>query len=129
MLKPLFIVAGCLTAMLGFIGVFLPVLPTTPFLLLSAVCFAKGSNRMREKLINSKIYKKYAEEYLRTGGLTLRKKRNILLFATITISISFFLVKIIHVRIFLVVLLAIMYFYFFFKIKTLPEKNKEESSK
>ena len=51
MSKILYNVAGCICVGLGFLGLFLPLLPTTPFLLLAAFCFSKGSKRLHSWLV------------------------------------------------------------------------------
>lgn len=68
---------GVISLGLGIIGVFVPGLPTTPFLLLTAVLFARGSHRMHNWLINHKILGKYITNY-KTHGKT---KKNIDLFS------------------------------------------------
>jgi uncharacterized protein len=52
--KILLIIGGCISLSLGIVGIFLPLLPTTPFLLLSAYCFLKSSKKMYSWLINHK---------------------------------------------------------------------------
>ena len=64
---------------LGAIGVVLPILPTTPFLLLSAFLFSKSSDRFHEYLIQTKLYQKYINEMV-IERKTTKKKRNQSLF-------------------------------------------------
>lgn len=53
--KYFFISCGFLSLILGIIGIFIPVLPTTPFLLLTAVCFSKGSEKFHARLLSHPI--------------------------------------------------------------------------
>ena len=65
-MKILFIIFGIISFILGTIGVVLPILPTTPFLLLSAFLFLKSSDRFHEYLIQTKLYQKYINEMVIT---------------------------------------------------------------
>ncbi|MDR2840025.1 MAG: YbaN family protein, partial [Paludibacter sp.] len=58
-MKLLFIILGLISLALGIIGIFLPLLPTTPFLLLSAALFARGSQRLYNWLINHRVLGSY----------------------------------------------------------------------
>ncbi|WP_264480687.1 YbaN family protein [Psychrobacter sp. I-STPA6b] len=59
----LFLFLGTLFFALGMIGVVLPVLPTTPFVLLAAACWAKGSDRFHQWLINHKVFGKMVTDW------------------------------------------------------------------
>lgn len=76
--------AGILFLVLGTIGMFLPVLPTVPFYLLATVCFAKSSKKLHDWFVNTTLYKKNLESYVKGQGMTLKTKCRI----TLTISLS-----------------------------------------
>lgn len=90
--RVLFIVAGCIAVILGTIGVVVPGLPTTPFVLLASWCFYKSSPRLQAWLLQS-FLGKYIRDYKEKGGLTTRKRLYIIaLMATmVSVSIIFFI--------------------------------------
>ncbi|HEX8593398.1 MAG TPA: YbaN family protein [Pseudomonas sp.] len=65
---------GWLSVALGVIGIFLPVLPTTPFLLLAAACFARSSPRFYSWLVNHKRLGPWIRDYLDGNGIPLKGK-------------------------------------------------------
>lgn len=70
----LLIISGTLCVILGVFGIFLPVLPTTPFLLLAAMCYARSSERFYQGLMNSPWFGKYIKNYREGKGIPLRQK-------------------------------------------------------
>lgn len=64
---------GLVSLGLGALGVALPLLPTTPFLLLSALCFAKASDRLLNYLLNHRVFGSYLNQYY-SGQMTLAYK-------------------------------------------------------
>jgi len=68
------IVAGSVLVAIGTIGVFLPLLPTTPFLLLAAMCYAQSSRRLYGALLRNRVLGSYITDYLERGGMTRRAK-------------------------------------------------------
>lgn len=73
-MKVIYIILGFLCVGLGVIGAILPGLPTTPFLLLALYCFTKGSERVRLWFIQTKLYKKYLQEYDEKRAMTMKQK-------------------------------------------------------
>jgi len=121
--KPLFLIAGFIFLGVGIIGIVLPIIPTTPLLLLASFCFVKGSKRFEVWFKGTQLYKKYVESFLRHRSMTLRQKVFLNLFADSMIAIGFFSVDILPVRILLIIIVLYKYYYFATKIKTV---NKEE---
>jgi len=72
--KYLLIFAGSLSLVLGVIGAFVPVLPTTPFLLLSAYCYLRSSKRLYNWLINHRVLGTYIYNYLTYRAITQRTR-------------------------------------------------------
>lgn len=64
------IISGFFSLFLGIIGIFLPILPTTPFVLLSGICFAHSSPKIYDKLINMKYLGKLISDYRAGKGLS-----------------------------------------------------------
>lgn len=91
-LRYLYILIGGMAVLLGIIGVVVPGLPTTPFVLLASWCFYKSSTRLQAWLLQS-FLGKYIRDYKKKGGLTTRKRLYIIaLMATmVSMSIIFFI--------------------------------------
>lgn len=68
------LIVGLLSLALGVIGIFLPLLPTTPFLLLSAFCFSRSSKRLHHWLLNHSVFGKYISNYHLLKVIPLRVK-------------------------------------------------------
>jgi len=86
--KGIFVVAGTISLGLGAVGVFLPILPTTPFLLLSAACYNKGSERMHRWLLSNKLFGSYIRNYKEGKGISQMSKIFTLFLLWITICYS-----------------------------------------
>ena len=111
----LWLILGWLSLAIGSIGVVLPVLPTTPFLLVASFSFAKGSDRFHRWFTGTKLYKKHLEDFVTDRAMTLKTKFGILLPASAMLIIAMLLVPSIHFRIFIVFLIIFKYVYFFTK--------------
>ncbi|UCE81465.1 MAG: YbaN family protein [Methanobacteriota archaeon] len=66
--------AGTLFLAIGLVGVVLPILPTTPFLLLAAACYLKGSKRMHTWMTNNRWFGQYLRDYMEGKGIPRRTK-------------------------------------------------------
>ncbi len=73
-MKPLYNVAGVIAVLLGILGIFLPLLPTTPFLLLASWCFARGSDRLHGWLLSHRVFGEYLRNFEAGRGIPLRAK-------------------------------------------------------
>ena len=85
-----FVVLGMLSVALGTAGIVLPLLPTTPFLLLSAYLFAKSSPRWHDWLVNHKHLGPYIHAWRNKTGLTVAQKLRISISFTIVMGISIY---------------------------------------
>ena len=72
--KIMFLLVGLISFVLGVIGIFLPLLPTTPLFLLTSFCLLKSSERLNEKFMQTKMYEKYVKSFVEKGGMTLKAK-------------------------------------------------------
>lgn len=103
---------------LGALGVILPILPTTPFLLLASFCFMRGSERINLWFTDTSLYKKHLESFVKERSMTKKQKLILPAFASFMILIPFILIDNIIMRMTLVIIVAIKWYYFIFKIKT-----------
>lgn len=71
------------------VGVVLPILPTTPFILVAAFCFARSSDRLNGWFKGTKVYKMVLEGYMTKRSMTLRSKLTILVPVTVLLAVSF----------------------------------------
>jgi uncharacterized membrane protein YbaN (DUF454 family) len=72
--RRLLVVAGTVALGIGVVGVFLPILPTTPFLLLAAACYMRGSQRLYNGLLRNRLIGAYVRDYLQGRGMPVKAK-------------------------------------------------------
>lgn len=111
---------------LGILGIILPLLPTTPFLLLSSFFFVRGSKKFEIWFKGTTIYKRHLEGFVKNRSMTLRQKVTILLFADFMILIPFILLDHVFVKVFLGLVVGYKYYYFIYKIKTVKGKKVDQ---
>ncbi len=103
--RVLLMIAGTFFVAVGLIGIILPILPTTPFLLLAAACYSKSSERCHRWLLTNRLFGNYIRNYLQGKGIPMKVKLSTIAFLWLTISVSaFFFVEILWVRILLYVI-------------------------
>lgn len=122
-MRILLIVLGFIFLGVGAVGIVVPILPTTPFLLLASFFFAKGSKRFHDWFLSTKLYKKYLESFVKSRAMTLKGKLTILIPVSCMLIITFILVDNIYARIVLVILFISKYVYFFTQIRTVSDEE------
>ncbi len=86
--RAILILIGTASLAVGIAGIFVPILPTTPFLLLSAACYIRSSKRFYNWLISNRIFGEYVRNYLEKRGAPLKVKVASLALLWITIGCS-----------------------------------------
>ncbi len=104
--KPIWNIIGSISVGIGIIGIFVPLLPTTPFLLIAAYSYNRGSEKMSNWLKNNKLIGPYINNYQEKKGITLRAKMNSIFLLWITIGISLYLVNNNYIRIILILVIV-----------------------
>lgn len=103
--KILLIVAGTFFIGIGIIGIFIPILPTTPFILIAATLYARSSQKFYKWIINNKVFGRYIKNYREGKGIPLIIKISTIALLWITIGCSaLFAVEILFIRIIMVLI-------------------------
>lgn len=125
--KILLVIIGCIGVGLGALGVILPILPTVPFLLLAAFCFARSSERLNNWFIGTKLYKNNLESYVKGKGMTLKTKIKIMVTVTVLMAVGFIMMDQVPVgRVVLACVWVFHILYFVLGVKTVKTKNLVE---
>lgn len=120
LVRIVWLLIGFLAMGLGAVGVVLPVLPTTPFLLLASFCLAKGSARFHRWFTGTKLYKKHLESFVENRTMTLKTKFSLLIPASCMLILAFLAMQNVYGRVFIIFLILFKYVYFFTRIRTVP---------
>jgi hypothetical protein len=84
--RTLLLIGGTICLAMGVVGMFLPVLPTTPFLLLAAYCYARSSRRFYERLLTNRWFGEYIRNYREGRGIPLKQKALTIVLLWVTIG-------------------------------------------
>lgn len=113
---------------LGAVGIVLPFLPTTPFFLVAAALFAKGSKRFHRWFTGTALYRRHLEPFVESKTMTMKKKLSVLAMVTALLTTGFIMSPIWHARVVIVVVALAHYYAFFFRIKTEPGTPRSEAA-
>lgn len=91
--KTILIIAGGISLLIGGIGIFLPILPTTPLVLLAALCFSGSNEKLYQALLKSKYFGSYIDNYKNKTGVPIEVKRRAILFLWVGLGVSMFLTR------------------------------------
>ncbi|MGL4364305.1 MAG: YbaN family protein [Bacteroidales bacterium] len=129
--KFLFIACGLISLGLGILGVFLPLLPTTPFLLLSAWLFARSSSTYYQRLLQHKWLGSYIRSYREDKAIPLRTKiiAITLLWSTILYSVVFALSVCWMRLVLLLIAIGVSWHLLSFKTKYKPKDVTQKTPK
>ncbi len=106
--KYLYITGGIASLALALIGVFVPLLPTTPLLLLSVYLFSKSSKRLHDWTLNNRIFGRYLRNYRDGRGIPWKTKIISITLLWLTISISIYTVGQLYLRIILLIVAVVI---------------------
>lgn len=120
-LRMILLVIGWLSVALGVIGIFVPVLPTTPFLLLAAACFVRSSRRFYLWLVEHPKLGPWIRDYLEGQGIPLKGKVYALVLMWASITLSCFIVPLPWARGFMLTS-AVLVSIYILRQKTLPSR-------
>jgi len=111
-LRVILVLLGTSFVIIGIIGIFLPILPTTPFMLLAAGCYARSSKRFYNWIMNNKVFGPIIREWRQYRSIPRRAKTSALIIMPTTFAISIiFFVPIFWVQIMLMMLCITMLFF------------------
>jgi len=104
-IRAILLITGTISLLIGIIGIFIPLLPTTPFLLITAACYARGSDRFYNWLLCNKLFGNYIKNYREGKGVALNIKiiSLSLLWTTILFS-AVFVVSALLIKIVLIII-------------------------
>ncbi|UUC48732.1 YbaN family protein [Pseudomonas citronellolis] len=114
----LLLAVGWLSVALGVAGIFLPLLPTTPFLLLAAACFMRSSQRFYDWLVSHPRLGPWISDYLEGNGIPLKGKLYTVGLMWISIGFSCYLVPHLWTRVFMLSCAVLVSLYILLKVKT-----------
>ncbi|MDF3845533.1 YbaN family protein [Pseudomonas citronellolis] len=114
----LLLAVGWLSVALGVAGIFLPLLPTTPFLLLAAACFMRSSQRFYDWLVSHPRLGPWIGDYLEGNGIPLKGKLYTVGLMWISIGFSCYLVPHLWARVFMLACAVLVSLYILLKVKT-----------
>jgi uncharacterized membrane protein YbaN (DUF454 family) len=109
--KAALICVGFISVFLAILGVFLPLLPTTPFLLLAAACFAKSSKKFHQRLLNDKYFGHIIRDWQQHRCIDKKVKVRAYVFIVLSFSFSIYWVGLVYLKVMLLLMMCgLLYF-------------------
>ncbi|MDR2106867.1 MAG: YbaN family protein [Coriobacteriales bacterium] len=125
MKRAFFFIFAWVCTVTAIIGIFVPVLPTTPLLLLATFLFANSSPRYHAWIQKTKVYQSYVLPFKEQGGLPVGQKVRIVAISFIVLGISALSVRIIYIWIILIMVALWLLYLMVIHIPTIPKKEPE----
>lgn len=122
-IKITWIALGFVCFGLGTLGVVLPVLPTVPFYMATAYCFAKSSDRLHDWFTGTRLYRKYLDSYVKNRAMTVKTKVSLLTTSSIVMGLIM-MESVPAARVILFVVWVCHILYFVFRVKTIRESGE-----
>jgi hypothetical protein len=127
LIKAIYIIIGSVSLALGTMGIFLPVLPTTPFLLLTAYFYLRSSERLYHWLLHHKVFGKYIYDYIKYRSIPLKTKILALVLLWPSIIVTLFFIPLWPVKVMLVLIASTVTVYII-RLKTRVEGHSVNES-
>lgn len=121
-MRGIYLTVGIVAVVLAVAGIFLPVLPTIPFLILAAACFARSSEKFYSHLLAHRIAGPVLREWFEHRSIALKVKRRIYFLIIMSFSLSVYIVQPVGLKVMLVILCFILLFF----IWRVPVRAKAE---
>lgn len=115
-----YLIVAVISFILGIIGIFLPLLPTTPLLLLTSICLLRSSEKLNQRFMNTNIYIKHVKPFKDRGGMTLKAKLCLTVPVSMLLLFMFIIMKSTVMRV-VIVLMWLLKVIVFTKMKTIKE--------
>ncbi|WP_133407453.1 YbaN family protein [Parashewanella tropica] len=119
--RGLFAAVGLLSVALGVLGIFLPLLPTVPFILFALYCFARSSQRLHNWLLNHPWFREAIADWQQHKGLRKSIKKRALVLSALSFMVSIIIVPLLWVKGLLLIMATCLLTYLW-RLPTLPER-------
>lgn len=121
------VTAGTIAVVLGCVGIIIPVLPTTPFLILACFCYMRSSEKLYNKLMNHKVFGTYIYNYVTYRSITKKTKILSIILLWSGLILSILLIAHLHIRLVLLAV-GIGVTVHLLHLRTMPTKKEERTS-
>jgi uncharacterized membrane protein YbaN (DUF454 family) len=114
----IYITLGTLCVGLGLIGIVVPLMPTTVFLLMAAFFYSRSSDRFHDWLLTNRLFGDYIRNYREGRGMTATHKTRAILLLWVTIGLSMWMVRLLAVRVLLFIIASAVSVFLLWFVKT-----------